>query len=61
MEPVAGADEVNDDELDIDERQDDLEDEELHKQVGNIDSELGDVAGVVGPDGAVSSDADPGL
>ena len=61
MEPVAGADDVSDDELDVDERQDDLEDEELDKQVGNIDSELGDVAGVVGPDGAVDSDADPGL
>ena len=52
---------MNDDELDVDEREDDLEDEDLETAVRDSDDEIDDVAGVVGPDGAVYSDADPGL
>jgi hypothetical protein len=61
IEPAAAGDEVNDDELDIDEREDDLEDEDLDDSVRDSDDEIDDVAGVVGSDVAVYSDADPGL
>ena len=37
------------------------EDEDLNGLLCDSDHEIGDVAGVVGADGAVHSDADPGL
>ena len=61
MEPTAGPDEVTDDALDVDDREDDLEDDDPETAVRDSDDEIDDVAGVVGPDGAVYSDADPGL
>ena len=61
MEATAGPDEVTDDELDVDDREDDLEDGDPETAVRDSDDEIDDIAGVVGPDGAVYSDADPGL
>jgi hypothetical protein len=60
VEPAAARGEVTDDELGVDEREEDLEDEDPDIAVRDSDDEI-DVAGVVGPDGAVYSDADPGL
>jgi hypothetical protein len=59
-EPAAAGGEVNDDELDVDKREDVLEDEDLDDPLRDSDDEMDDVAGVVGPDGPVS-DAGPGL
>jgi len=61
MKPAIGADGVSDDGLNVGEREDDLEDEGFDVPVRDRDTEIGDVAGAVGSDSAVSSDADPGL
>ena len=47
--------------IDADEHQDGLEDEDLDHDLSDIADELAEVAGVVGPDGTVYSDADLGL
>ncbi len=60
-EPADDCRRLEDDELDVDEHQDELEDEDLDDTVRDSDDEIDDVGGVVGPDGAVYSDADPGL
>ncbi len=61
MKPAVGSDGVSDDGLNVGEREDDLEDEGFDVPVRDRDTEIGDVAGAVGSDSAVSSDADPGL
>lgn len=47
--------------IDADEHQDGLEDEDLDHDLSDVADKLAEVAGVVGPDGTVYSDADPGL
>jgi hypothetical protein len=58
-EPVeTGA--LEGDRVDVEYR-DEAGDEDLDDDMPDIEDDLGDVAGAVGPDGAVYSDADPGL
>jgi hypothetical protein len=47
--------------VDGDEYRDEVGDEDLDDDMPDIEDDLGDVAGAVGPDGAIYSDADPGL
>ena len=49
------------DRVDVDEYRDEVGDEDLDEDMPDIEDDLGDVAGAVGPDGAVYSDAEPGL
>jgi hypothetical protein len=49
------------DRVGVDEYRDEVGDEDFDDDMPNIEENLGDVAGAVGPDGAVYSDADPGL
>lgn len=59
--PIASTDRVNNDDLDVAEHGNDLEEQDVGDSVCGRVGEIEHVVGVIGPDGVVYSDADPGL
>ena len=57
----AGTGALESDRVDVDEHRDEVGDEDLDDDMAEIEEDLGDIAGGVGPDGAVYTDADTGL